>query len=69
MAIVQISRITQRKGLEEDLPQPLAPAEFGWAVDARRLYIGPGTLSEGSPDEKTNVEILTEYSEIGRAHV
>lgn len=64
MAIVQISRITQRKGLEEDLPQPLAPAELGWAVDARRLYIGPGTLAEGAPDEHNNVEILTEYSDL-----
>ena len=64
MAIVQISRITNRKGLEEDLPQPLAPAELGWAVDTRQLYIGPGTLAEGSPDEQNNVEILTEYSNI-----
>ena len=64
MAIVQISRITNRKGLEEDLPQPLAPAELGWAVDTRQLYIGPGTLAEGSPDENNNIEILTEYSDI-----
>jgi hypothetical protein len=28
------------------------------------LYIGPGTLAEGSPDEQNNVEILTEYSDI-----
>jgi hypothetical protein len=28
------------------------------------LYIGPGTLAEGSPDERNNVEILTEYSDI-----
>ena len=32
MAIVQISRITNRKGLIENLPQ-LAGAELGWAVD------------------------------------
>jgi hypothetical protein len=64
VAIVQISRITNRKGLEEDLPQPLAPAELGWAVDTRQLYIGPGTLAEGSPDERNNIEILTEYSDI-----
>ena len=64
MAIVQISRITNRKGLQDDLPQPLAPAELGWAVDSRQLYIGPGTLAEGSPDEHNNVEILTEYSDI-----
>jgi len=64
VAIVQISRITNRKGLQEDLPQPLAPAELGWAVDTRQLFIGPGTLAEGSPDEYNNVEILTEYSDI-----
>jgi len=64
VAIVQISRITNRKGLQDDLPQPLAPAELGWAVDTRQLYIGPGTLAEGSPDEYNNVEILTEYSDI-----
>ena len=32
MAILQISRITQRKGLYQDLPDPLAGAELGWAV-------------------------------------
>ena len=63
MAIVQISRITQRKGLEEDLPQPLAGAELGWAVDQRRLFIGNGTLAEGAP-VVGNTEILTEFSDI-----
>lgn len=62
MAIVQISRITQRKGLQEDLPQ-LAGAEFGWSVDSRRLYIGNGTLEEGAP-VVGNTEILTEFSDI-----
>lgn len=63
MAIVQVSRITQRKGLEEDLPQPLAGAEFGWAVDQRRLFIGNGALAEGAP-VVGNTEILTEFSDI-----
>lgn len=63
MPIVQVSRITQRKGLEEDLPQPLAGAELGWAVDQRRLYIGNGTLAEGAPIVG-NTEILTEFSDI-----
>lgn len=62
MAIVQISRITQRKGLQENLPQ-LAGAEFGWSIDERRLYIGNGTLQEGAP-VIGNTEILTEFSEI-----
>ena len=62
MAIVQISRITQRKGLQENLPQ-LAGAEFGWSIDERRLYIGNGTLEDGAP-VIGNTEILTEFSEI-----
>ena len=62
MAIVQISQITQRKGLQIDLPQ-LAGAEFGWSVDERRLYIGNGTLEEGAP-VVGNTEILTEFSDI-----
>lgn len=63
MAILQISRITQRKGLEQDLPQPLAGAEFGWAVDQRRLYIGNGDLADGAP-VVGNTEILTEFSDL-----
>lgn len=62
MAIVQISRITQRKGLAENLPQ-LAGAELGWAIDDRRLFIGNGTLAEGAPTVG-NTEILTEYSDL-----
>ena len=62
MAIVQISQITQRKGLQENLPQ-LAGAEFGWSVDERRLFIGNGTLAEGAP-VVGNTEILTEFSDI-----
>lgn len=62
MAIVQISRITQRKGLQENLPQ-LAGAEFGWSIDTRQLYIGNGTLEEGAP-VIGNTEILTEFSDI-----
>lgn len=63
MAIVQISRITQRQGLLEDLPQPLAAAELGWAVDQRRLFIGNGELVDGAP-VVGNTEVLTEFSDI-----
>lgn len=63
MAIVQISRITNRKGLAVDLPQPLAGAELGWVVDERRLFIGNGTLEEGAP-VVGNTEVLTEFSDI-----
>ena len=62
MAIVQVSRITNRKGLADNLPQ-LAGAEFGWVVDQRKLYIGNGTISEGAP-AIGNTEILTQYSDI-----
>jgi len=63
MAIVQISRITNRKGLLEDLPQPLAGAELGWAIDERRLFIGNGDLVDGAP-VVGNTEVLTEFSDI-----
>ena len=58
MAIVQISQIQIRRGLQQDLPQ-LASAELGWAVDSQQLYIGNGTLAEGAP-EVGNTRILTE---------
>lgn len=62
MAIVQVSRITHRKGLSENIPQ-LAGAEFGWVIDQRKLYIGNGTIQEGAP-AVGNTEILTQYSDI-----
>lgn len=64
MAIVQISRITNRRGLQQDLPQ-LAPGELGWCLDSRLLFIGNGTLEEGSP-AIGNTEVLTEFSDIKR---
>ena len=60
MAILQISRIQHRRGLQEDLPQ-LASAELGWSIDTRKLYIGNGTVDEGAPIEGVT-EILTENS-------
>jgi hypothetical protein len=62
LAIVQISRITNRKGLAENLPQ-LAGAELGWSTDTRQLFIGNGTLEDGAP-VIGNTEILTEFSDI-----
>lgn len=62
MAVVQISQIKHRHGVQSDLPQ-LATAELGWSVDTRKLYIGNGTLAEGAP-EIGNTEILTEYSNL-----
>jgi hypothetical protein len=60
MSIVQISRITVRKGLQQNLPQ-LAGAEFGWAIDEQRLFIGNGLVSDGAPFPG-NTEILTSQS-------
>jgi len=62
MAIVQISRITHRIGLKENLPQ-LDGAEFGWATDAQELYIGNGTIDEGAP-VIGNTRILTERDDL-----
>ena len=62
MAVIQISRIQHRRGLEQDFPQ-LASAELGWSLDTQRLFIGNGTLSEGAASEGVT-EILTERSDI-----
>jgi len=60
MAVIQISRIQHRRGLEADLPN-LSSAELGWSVDTRKLYIGNGTTEEGAPS-LGKTEILTQYS-------
>jgi hypothetical protein len=62
LAIVQISQITNRKGLAAELPQ-LAGAELGWSTDTRQLWIGNGTIADGAP-VIGNTEILTEFSDI-----
>ena len=62
MAIVQISRIQHRRGLQENLPQ-LSHAELGWVTDERSLYIGNGPLSAGAPIVG-NTQILTEHSDL-----
>jgi hypothetical protein len=57
-----LSKITNRKGLSENLPQ-LAGAEFGWVLDERKLYIGNGEIVDGAP-VVGNTEILTQFSDI-----
>jgi hypothetical protein len=57
MAIIQISKIQQRSGNLVDLPQ-LDEAQFGFAQDASRLFIGKTT---GNAE---NIEVLTAYSNI-----
>jgi hypothetical protein len=62
MAIVQISRIQVRRGLNENLPQ-LAAGEMGWSTDTQQLYIGNGVTDapDFAPAEGVT-EILTEYT-------
>jgi hypothetical protein len=60
MAVIQISRIQHRRGLQADLPN-LASAELGYSVDTRKLYIGNGTIEEGAPS-LGRTEVLTQYS-------
>ena len=65
MAIVQISRIQIRRGQKNvgsGIPQ-LAGGELGWAVDTRELYIGNGSVSEGSPSVG-NSKILTQHDNL-----
>jgi hypothetical protein len=65
MAVVQISRIQQRRGKKNagtGFPQ-LASGEIGWAIDTQELYIGNGSVSEGSP-YVGNTQILTEHVNI-----
>lgn len=65
MAIVQISRIQNRRGrelTETGIPQ-LASGELGWAIDTQKLYIGNGSTAEGAP-AVGNTAILTEHSDI-----
>lgn len=63
MAIVQISKIQVRRGLNENLPQ-LDAGEIGWSTNTQQLYIGNGEI--GTPDYAPNIghtQILTEHSD------
>ena len=65
MAIVQISRIQHRRGRKLEgagMPQ-LSSGELGWAIDTQELYIGNGSVSEGSPTVG-NTRLLTEHDNI-----
>ena len=65
MAIVSISRIQVRRGKKNTstgFPQ-LASGEFGWAIDTQELYIGNGSVSEGSP-YVGNTKLLSEHDDI-----
>lgn len=65
MAVIQVSRIQQRRGRKNTgtgFPQ-LASGEIGWAIDAQELYIGNGAVSEGAP-YVGNTKILTEHDNL-----
>lgn len=65
MAVVQISRIQHRRGKKNvgtGFPQ-LASGELGWAIDTQELYIGNGSVSEGSP-AVGNTKVITEHDDI-----
>lgn len=67
MAVIQISKIQVRRGQKlsgNGVPQ-LSSGEFAWAVDTQELYIGNGSLAEGSP-YVGNTKILTENDSILR---
>lgn len=60
MAVVSISRIQIRRGRKYSgtgIPQ-LASGELAWAIDSQELFIGNGSVSEGSP-AVGNTKILT----------
>jgi hypothetical protein len=61
MSILQISKLQHRSGNLVDLPQ-LSDAEFGWATDTKRLFIG-----KSSPNE--NIEVLTSYSNVNFSQI
>ena len=65
MAVVSISRIQIRRGQKNQgsgLPQ-LASGEFGWAVDTQELFIGNGSVAEGSP-YVGNTKLLSEHDNL-----
>ena len=64
MAVIQISKIQQRRGQKNvsGIPQ-LSSAELAWAVDTQELFIGNGSIAEGSP-YVGNTKILTEHDNI-----
>ena len=64
MAVKQVSRITHRTGLSNELPTKLAQAEIGYTSDTGEVFIGAGANPKVS-GRKTypyqNIKILTEF--------
>lgn len=70
MAVVQISRIQIRRGKAKSgtgFPQ-LASGELGWAFDTQELYIGNGSVAEGSP-AVGNTKILTQNDLVAQGNL
>jgi hypothetical protein len=70
MAVVQISRIQVRRGKANSgtgFPQ-LASGEMGWAVDTQELYIGNGSVAEGSP-AVGNTKVITQKDLTGSSNI
>lgn len=65
MAVIQISKIQQRRGRKlSDIGVPqLSSGELAWAVDTQELFIGNGSIAEGAP-YVGNTKILTEHDNI-----
>lgn len=66
MANVIISRIQNRRGLKQDLPQPLRPGELGFAVDSKQLFIGadPDDVISGNYNKISVFESTTNSKSI-----
>jgi hypothetical protein len=67
MAVVQISKIQIRRDVKDGypadpLPVQLAAGELAWCIDTKQLYIGTYQVSD--PENTSNVEILSEGSDI-----
>jgi hypothetical protein len=62
MAVIQISKIQQRRGqtAQTNFPQ-LSSGEFGWSIDQQQLFIGNGSVAEGAP-AVGNTQIITEHN-------
>ncbi len=65
-ANVIISRIQNRRGLKQDLPQPLRPGEIGFALDTRQVFIGadPDDATSGGYNKVSVFETTTNAKDI-----
>lgn len=65
MAVIQISRIQNRRGLLNELPNALAEGEIGMTLDTGELFIGAENfppIANRSTFPYQNIQLLTEFS-------